>query len=96
MHEFLIRRTDGEWFDLHIDRYPDLFLRDDTTDRRVDGPGDFRFQRSGVEVEVNYEDSGFHILIESGIDSSEAEQWVQEYLNRLCDLTYQKGSILQL
>ena len=93
MAEYLIRRTDGEWFDLHRDAYGSVFLRPKTDDRQVEGHGDYRFIRDGVEIEVNYEDPGLHIIVEDDAPSTKVESWLCEFVERLESVTGQDAEL---
>ena len=94
--EYLIRRTDGDWFDLHADRHADVFLRVGSDDTQVPDSGDFCFKRDGVEVQVNGEIAGLHIIIEPVIDDHLADQWLNEFLQRLQNVTNQKGEFFAI
>jgi len=94
--EYLIRRTDGEWFDLHRDDYDDVFLRPESEDAQVAGVGDYRFCREGIEIAVNYEDSGLHIILESDAVVERFDSWLCGILKRLETKTGQSGELVWL
>ena len=50
MKEYLIRRTDGDWFDLHSSQYADVLRQNSVPSRAVVGWGDQRIEVLGCEI----------------------------------------------
>lgn len=80
MIEFLIRRVDGEWFDLMFDRYPEVFHPNSVPYERVSGWGCHRIKAAGVEISVSDQDPGYQISFEGTIDRAVARQMVEEMM----------------
>ena len=64
MLEFLLRRTDGEWFDNAWDACHPTTIPYEV----VEGWGNYRIKVMGCEVSVSDEDPGFQISFENEID----------------------------
>jgi len=92
--EFLIRRTDGEWFD-GVDR--DKTLRPNSFGSKViKGWGDHRIEVQGVEVSFSYEDPGWQIVFEGPIEATMARQIVQEIAGNITAATGQGSRIVEM
>ena len=97
MREYLIRRTDGEWFDLPIDKLPTVLRPTSVLSEPIKGPGDFRIRILDAEVSFSYEDPGIQVSFESGtLSDVQTGQIVQEILTSITALTGQKGRIVQI
>lgn len=97
MHEFLIQRTDGEWFDISFDRYPVILCPIDIESRQAEGWGSHRIEIEGEEISFSDEDPGFHVVFETGKLSCErAEQIVNEIGRNIEETTGQQTRIVPL
>ena len=92
--EFLIKRTDGEWFDLHRNDYAKTLRPRTLPSEVVEGWGDHRIRVAGVEVSFAYELPGFQVAFEGDIDEATARQIVDEVLMNIAEVTGQKGEVL--
>jgi len=68
--EDLIRRSDGEWFDLGPDQYDSTPRPSSMPSRRVGGRGDDRIEVGGVEVNFSSEDPGIQVPFEGVIPNA--------------------------
>ena len=92
MLEFLIRRTDGEWFDNAFSACnPKTFEYE-----VIPGWGNHRIRVLGVEVSISDEDPGFQVSFEGEIDEKIARQIVEEMRENLEAATGQKGRVVEL
>jgi len=96
MIEFLIRRTDGEWFDLHASRFGEALRPSSVSSERVDGWGDWRIRCADVEISFSYEDPGIQMCIEGELPKSLAEQIADEVRQNIERVTGQKGKVWAL
>ncbi len=97
MYEFLIKRTDGDWFDLHANRFAEVLHPTSFASRPVEGWGDHRIEVDGVQISFSYEDPGFHICFEGeGISESKAKQIVNEICSNIIKATGQSGKVVTL
>lgn len=98
MFEFLIRRVDGEWFDLHGGWFGGEVLRPNSIPSKpIQGGGDHRIEVSGCEISFSYEDPGIYICFEGGdMPESTAQQVVEEICRNIEQATGQKGRIVRL
>ncbi len=91
---YLIRRIDGEWFDLPqgSDPYRPITI----PFKREEGWGDGRILVAGCVVSFSYEDPGIQVTFEGDIDSSTAEKVVDEVRQSIEQVSGQKGRIIQI
>lgn len=94
--EYLIRRTDGEWFDLGPDQYDSALRPSSIPSRRVEGWGDYRIEVGGVEVSFSYEDPGIQVCFEGDVAESVADAVVAEVLANITATTGQEGRIVKI
>ena len=94
--EYLIRRTDGEWFDLAPDQYDAALRPSSLASRRVEGWGDHRIEVGGVEVSFSYEDPGIQVTFKGELPERVAEVVIAEVLANLMSLTGQEGRIVRI
>ncbi|MGZ9106706.1 MAG: hypothetical protein ACXW3M_13070 [Rhodoplanes sp.] len=66
MREFLIRRSDGEWFDLHASRFAEALRPTTMPPRPIAGWGDHRNEVDGEEIAFSHEDPGIQAIFETG------------------------------
>ena len=97
MLEYLIRRTDAEWFDFPFEDYPEILRPIRTPSRRIEGWGSNRIQVEEEHVSFSDEDSGFQVSFETGMLSEErADQIVAEICENIEFNTGQKTRIVKL
>lgn len=94
--EYLIRRTDGEWFDLDVDQYDSALRPSSIPSRRVEGWGDYRIEIGGVEVSFSYEDPGIQVCFKGDMSESVADTVVAEVLANITAATGQEGRIVRI
>lgn len=94
--EYLIRRTDGDWFDLSPEQYAAALRPSSFPWRRVDGWGDHRIEVGGVEVSFSYEDPGIQVTFEGDVPEGVADAVVAEVLANITAVTGQEGSIVKI
>ncbi len=95
MSEYLIKRTDGEWFDLH-GRLAEALRPSSFPSERVDGWGDWRIRTNGVEVSFSYEDPGIQVVFEEELPQEIADQIAEEILRNVENVSGQKGCLLRM
>ena len=92
MREFIIRRTDGEWFDNEWSACnPKSFPYE-----VIDGWGNHRLRVLGVEVSVSDEIVGYQVHFDGEIDEATARQIVEEMRENLEAATGQRGEVVEL
>jgi hypothetical protein len=94
--EYLIRRSDGEWFDLHADRYAAALRPSSMPNRPVEGWGDHRIEVSGVEISFSYEDPGIQVTFEGDLPEEVADAIVTEILANITEVTGQQGRVIRI
>ena len=95
MIEYLIRRTDGEWFDLQ-GQLEAALKPSSFPSRRIEGWGDWRIQTQGVEISFSYEDPGIQVCIEGELPPHVADQMAEEIRRNVERVTGQKGRVVAL
>jgi len=92
MREFLIRRTDGEWFDAGWTACnPKSFPYE-----VIPGWGNHRIRVLGVEVSISDEEPGYQVSFDGEIDEAVARQIVDEMRENLEAATGQKGRVVEI
>lgn len=95
--EFLIRRTDGEWFDLHAGRFPEVLKPHSVPSNPTQGWGDHRIAVPNGVIAFSYEDPGFQVIFDPFEGTQEeAAAFVQELLESIEAATGQRGRIVRL
>jgi len=94
--EFLIRRTDGQWFDLPYSQYAKTLRPRTLPSEVIDGWGDHRIRVSGVEISFSYEDPGFQVAFEDDVPEADARRIVDEVLLNIVEATGQQGKVVPL
>jgi hypothetical protein len=94
--EFLIRRTDGKWFDLPADQFAAALRPSTFPSRPAAGWGDHRIEVAGVEVSFSYEDPGIQVGFEGELPEATAEQIVAEILENVARVTGQRGRVVRI
>ncbi len=97
MIEFLIRRTDGEWFDLPAGRMADVLRPSSVPSRLVQGNGEHCMEVLGCLIECSYEDPGIQVsFTDNTLSQKEASQIVEEIAERITESTGQKSRVVPL
>jgi hypothetical protein len=97
MLEYLIRRTDAEWFDSPFERYPEILRPIRTPSKRIEGWGSHRIEVEGEQVSFSDEDPGFQVVFETGVLSEErADQIVAEICENIETQTGQRTGIVKM
>ncbi|HWG44666.1 MAG TPA: hypothetical protein VN688_17955 [Gemmataceae bacterium] len=97
MLEYLIRRTDDEWFSFPFDQYPVILCPARTPSKRIDGWGSNRIEVEGEEISFSDEDPGFQVVFETGtLPEERADQIVSEICENIEARTGQKARIVKL
>lgn len=97
MLEYLIRRSDDEWFSFPFDRYPAILRPARTPSKRIEGWGSSRIQVEGEEISFSDEDPGFQVVFETDILSeARADQLVSEMCENIEAQTGQKARMVKL
>jgi hypothetical protein len=97
MLEYLIRRTDAEWFDFPFEDYPEILRPIQIPSRRIEGWGSNRIEVEGEQVSFSDEDPGFQVVFETGVLSEErADQIVAEICENIQAQTGQKATVVKL
>ena len=92
MLEFLIRRTDGEWFDKAWSA-----CNPKTFDYEViPGWGNHRIRVLGVEVSISDEEPGYQVSFDGNIDPVVARRIVEEMRENLEAATGQRGRVVEI
>jgi hypothetical protein len=96
MLEYLIKRTDGEWFDLQPVDFADVCCPTSFDWEPIDAGDDWRIRTQGAEISFIYEDAGIHVTVEGKLSASVADRIVQEICENIQRVTLQKGEVLAL
>ncbi len=97
MHEFLLRRTDGEWFDLPVDQFPKVLRPNSVPSEPIQGEGEHRILVRGCEVSFSYEDPGIQVCFETGeISEADTANIAKEILRNIEEATGQSGKVVPL
>jgi hypothetical protein len=94
--EFLIRRTDGEWFDLPRDRFEAVFRPPSRQLEVAIGAGDLCLLSGATSISIVYDDPGLHVTFRGPMPEEEAVALVEEFCERVCAETGQAGSVVPL
>ena len=92
MIEYLIRRADGEWFDLPTSQFAEALRPSSYPSERISGWGSHRIRTEGVEVAFSEEDPGIQVIFEGDLPRATTDKIVAEIFQyRACD--WPKGAI---
>lgn len=94
MIEFLLKRTDGEWFDFPDGSDPYRPLK--IPFRHVEGWGNGRIEIDGCQISFSYEDPGIQISFAGQIANERAEQIVEDVRKHIEQLSGQRGESIQI
>ena len=96
MIEYLIRRTDGEWFDLPATRFGEALWPSSFASERVQGWGNWRIRCEGTEISFSDEDPGIQVSIEKELPREVADQIAKEICLNIERVTGQQGRVVPL
>jgi len=94
--EFLIKRTDCDWFDLPLNQYARTLNPRSFSSEVIVGWGDHRIRVPGVEVSISYEDPDFHVTFEGDLPEAEAQLIFDEICLNILEATGQQGVVVPL
>jgi hypothetical protein len=93
MIEFLLKRTDGDYFDLPEDS---TAYRPKTVPYDPVESDQYAILIAGCEVLFSYEEPGVQIAFEGDISERLAEQVASEVLERIREMTGQQGKVIRI
>jgi len=96
MTEYLIKRADGEWFDIPASRAAEAYRPTSFAWERIEGWGDWRIRCEGVEISFSCEDPGIQVSIEDNLPPTVADQIADEIRQNIEHVTGQKGRVVLL
>ena len=97
MIEYLIRRTDDEWFSFPFDQYAEILRPIRTPSKKIEGWGSNRIEVEGEEISFSDEDPGFQVVFQSGALCQErADQIIAEICENIEARTGQKTRVVKL
>jgi hypothetical protein len=95
--EFLIKRTDGEWFDLPSSRFKDVLRPSSMSSKPIKGWGDHRILVGDSEISFSDEDPGIQVVFETGkLSAEEAGRVVNEIAANITAATGQQSRVISL
>ena len=94
MIEYLIKRTDGEWFEFPSGSDP---YRPVTIPfKKVEGWGDGRIEIDGCQISFSYEDPGIQVSFQGEIPQELADRIVAEISQTIESESGQKSEAIQI
>jgi hypothetical protein len=93
MIEFLLKRTDGDWFDLPVGANA---YRPTTVPYESLGTDEGAILIGGCEVSFSFENPGIQISFDGDIAEDLAERVAFEVLERIREITGQQGTVVQI
>ena len=97
MTEYLIRRTDGKWFDLKHEQFGVTLRPTSFPSKPIEGWGDHRIKVLGCEVFFFYRDPGIHVSFEGTMPPDEvAKKIVDEIAANITKATGQGARVIGL
>lgn len=94
MIEYLVRRSDGDWFDFPPGSEP--YAPVSIPYRKVEGWGDARIEVDGCEISFSYEDPGIQIAFEGDIAAIRAADIAEEIRLRIEQVSGQSARLIHL
>jgi hypothetical protein len=95
--EFLIKRTDGDWFDLHKTRFVEVLRPLSYASKPVQGWGDHRIEVSSCPISFSFEDPGIQVCFEgSNLSQDDAVKVVNEIADNIMKATGQQARVVQI
>ena len=97
MLEYLLRRTDHEWFSFPFAQYPEILRPARTPSKQIAGWGSNRIEVEGEDISFSDEDPGFQVVFETGILPEErADQLVYEICENIEARTGQIAKMVKI
>ena len=93
MIEFLVKRTDGDWFDLPVGSGA---YRPKTVPYETVGTDEQAILIGECEVSFSFEDPGILICFHGDIVEELAERVASEVLERIREITGQEGELIRI
>ena len=94
--EYLIKRVDGDWFDVEYDQIADIFRPISIPSDPVEGWGTHRIKVDGVEISFSNEIAGIQICFETDELPIEREREIVEEIAKNIELKLnQKTQIIE-
>jgi hypothetical protein len=95
--KYLIKRTDGDWFDLHKSRQAEVLRPASFPSRPVEGLGDHRIEVRGCQISFSYEDPCIQVCFDGDtLTEAEASQIVAEIAENITKTTGQKSQVIPI
>lgn len=97
MCEFLIKRTDGDWFDLPHNQLPAVLHPNSVPYKTVPGWGCHRIEVLSCEVSFSDEDPGIAVCFENDrLPEVLAQKLTEEICQNIVNFTGQSGEVIQV
>lgn len=97
MLEFMIKRTDGQWFDIPDQAWEGLYLPHSVPAEYVPGHGVPAIRVLGCGVTFSQEEPGSQVsFVRGSADETAARQVVDEILENIIRATGQAGEVVQI
>ena len=94
--EFLIRREDGDWFDLQYEQFQAVLRPTSFESETIEGWGDHRICVGTMEISFSCEDPGIQVTFDGLCEESFAQKVMEDILDNLHRATGQTGYIVNL
>jgi hypothetical protein len=95
--EFLLRRSDGEWFDIPAEQMSKILRPSKATSTTIQGWGDNRIKVALGIVSFSYEDAGIQVAMEEFVGTeADAEGLAADILANIEQSTGQKGTVVRI
>lgn len=97
MIEFLIKRTDGHWFEIPDSNFEDVVRPVSVPSRPLLGRDVYAIDTAGCEVTISFEEPGLQVSFMSGqVTEDLATKIVSEIAERITAATGQKSEVVQI
>ncbi len=95
--EFLIIRTDGDWFDLPPESGCEIYFPEGYEARIVEAPGYCRIAVAGCVLSFSFEMSGIQVTFEQGPAGADEGTRIVDAIRKTIEKgTGQKGEVIQI
>ncbi len=94
MIEFLIKRTDGEWFDFPSGSDP--YRPVSIPYKKIEGWGDGRIEIDGCPISFSFEDPGVQISFEGDIEEQRASAVAEQIRQSIEQVSGQMAKAVQI
>lgn len=85
MFEYLIATDDDEFLGLHLDRQEAVLRPCGWQSVEIDGPGDYRLRIDGMDIEMNWESPGLHVIFTGDLSRETADGIAAKIASQLAD-----------